>query len=82
MHILRRDFVYSGLDNLKRFNNMHDKNGQPLKVGDIVVVKCVVKEVSATPDFCNCQLETVEGRRPDGKKETIYAINTGVVEKL
>lgn len=58
---------------------MHDKNGKPLKVGDIVVVECVVKDVSTTPDYCNCTLETVHGRRPDGQKERFSAINTAVV---
>lgn len=58
---------------------MHDRNGTPLQKGDTVLVEAIVTEVYAGEDFCNLQLKTVEGRRPDGLKETISAINTGVV---
>ena len=61
---------------------MHDVNGKPLKVGDRVNIPCVVKQCSTTEDYCNVSLETVHGRRPDGQKESISAINTGVVEKV
>lgn len=37
----------------------HDKNGTPIKAGDIVTVEFEVKEVSATEDYCNCKSETV-----------------------
>jgi len=58
---------------------MHDRNGTPLKVGDTVLIPAKITQVSATDDYCNVGLESVHGRRPDGLKETIYAINTGVV---
>nr|WP_298685201.1 hypothetical protein [uncultured Dongia sp.] len=57
---------------------MHDKNGTPLKKGDVVMIPAVVTEVSATEEFCNVSLETIHGRRPDGAKERISAINTAV----
>lgn len=60
---------------------MHDSNGNLLKVGDRVLIPCIIKELSPQDDFCNCRLETEFGRRPDNNKETIYAINTGVVVK-
>ncbi len=33
-------------------------------------------------DYCNVSLQTVTGRRPDGAKEQIRAINTGVLTLL
>lgn len=58
---------------------MHDRNGTPLKRGDIVLVEAVVTEVSAHDDYCNVSIETTDGRRPDGSKERFSAINTGVL---
>ena len=60
---------------------MHDRNGNKLEVGDEVVVLCKVTELHATEDYCNVSLETVYGRRPDGAKEKICAINTAVMVK-
>lgn len=57
---------------------MHDAKGRELKVGDLVLVPSRIKNVSATEDYCNVTVESVLGRRPDGAKETISAINTGV----
>ncbi len=58
---------------------MHDKNGTPLKKGDIVTITAEITELSATEEYCNVTLKTVDGRRPDGQPETIHAINTGVM---
>lgn len=58
---------------------MHDKNGKPLAVGDLVLIVAQVKELQSGEDYCNVTLETMEGRRPDGAKETIHAINTAVL---
>jgi len=58
---------------------MHDKNGTPLKKGDVVLITAVITDLSATEEYCNVSLETVHGRRPDGQKEKVYAINTGVL---
>lgn len=59
---------------------MHDKNGTELKVGDIVLVPAVITSLSAgTEEYCNVSIETVHGRRPDGLKERMTAINTGVL---
>ncbi len=35
---------------------MHDKNGNPIKKGDKVIVEAVVLETYATDTFCNVQL--------------------------
>lgn len=58
---------------------MHDRNGRELKVGDRVLIPARIKELHATEDYCNVSLESAFGRRPDGQKEHISAINTGVV---
>lgn len=36
----------------------HDKRGEELKVGDTVMVPCVVKAIHLTEDYCNVDLET------------------------
>lgn len=56
---------------------MHDMNGTLVKVGDRVLLPCIVKEVSAGEEFCNCSLISCVPRRPDGAYENINAINTG-----
>lgn len=58
---------------------MHDQRHRPLKVGDQVLIPAVVTSVSATEDYCNVSLASHFGRRPDGMKDGIHAINTGVV---
>ena len=58
---------------------MHDAKNRPLKVGDRCLIPCVIKSLGSTPDYCNVQLETVLGRRPDGLKDSIGACNTGVL---
>lgn len=58
---------------------MHDRNGTELKKGDIVLIPAVITELYATELFCNVSVRTVDGRRPDGVKESIGAINTGVL---
>lgn len=57
----------------------HDQFDKQLAVGDEVLVLATVTELHATEDYCNVTLETVYGRRPDGQKEMIHAINTAVV---
>ncbi len=58
---------------------MHDAKNRALKVGDTVLVPCVVTELYQTEEFCNVAVETKVGRRPDGELERIGAINTGVM---
>lgn len=36
----------------------HDKRGEELKVGDRVLVPCVIKAIHLTEDYCNVDLET------------------------
>lgn len=58
---------------------MHDRNGTPLKVGDIALLPVRITNLSeGTADYCNVNAESLEGRRPDGAKES-FCINTGVL---
>ena len=61
---------------------MHDANGTPLKKGDKVMIPCVIAELGPDEDYCNVRLETTLGRKPDGQKETFYAVNTAQVVKI
>lgn len=58
---------------------MHDRNGTPLKKGDVVLIPVVITELNGSEDYCNVSLQSVHGRRPDGLKEHFSAINTGVL---
>jgi hypothetical protein len=58
---------------------MHDAKGRQLKEGDRVLIPAVVKRVHPTDDYCNVELETTLARKPDGKKDTVSALNTGTV---
>lgn len=61
---------------------MHDRTGKELKKGDKVMILAVITELHGGDDYCNVSLETEYGRRPDGQKEHISAINTGVLDKV
>jgi hypothetical protein len=49
---------------------MHDRNGTPLRVGDIVTLEMVITQVHPGADFCNVTAQSVDGRKPDGLKES------------
>lgn len=55
---------------------MHDAKGRELMVGDTVLIPCKVTDVQPRQDYCNCHLETLGGRPPDGQKEHFGAVNT------
>ena len=61
---------------------MHDANGHPLKVGDKVLVPAVITSLGGGEEYCNVGIETTLGRRPDGLKEKMSAINTAVLVKV
>ena len=58
---------------------MHDAKGRPLKLGDFVMIPARITQLSPQEDYCNVSVETLFGRRPDGQKERVHAINTGVL---
>lgn len=53
----------------------HDKNGTPIKAGDIVTVEFEVKQVSPDGEFCNCTLESTIPMPGNGVPTTLGAIN-------
>lgn len=57
---------------------MHDRNGTPLKVGDIVTLELKITHVQPGSDYCNVNAESIHGRKPDGSKEH-YCGNTAVL---
>lgn len=59
----------------------HDANGNPLKVGDVVVLRAKITALCEGEEYCNVTIESEHGRRPDGAKETLSSINTGVLDK-
>lgn len=64
---------------------MHDKHGQPLAVGDKVVIRGTVKSTYGGLFYCNCDVELdepmpVEDPSSDRAKSTI-TLNTNQVEK-
>lgn len=58
---------------------MHDAKGRPLQKGDKVLIPCIIDAVYNTEDYCNIDMSTQFGRRPDNMKEHIGGINTGVL---
>jgi hypothetical protein len=60
---LTPDFKFRGV------RRMHDRNGTPLKVGDVVTIEYVITSVSPGPDYCNICAQSIESRKPDGLKE-------------
>lgn len=62
---------------------MHDANGVALSKGDKVIIEATIIELTSSgDDYCNVTVETDRGRRPDGQREMIQAINTGVLLKV
>jgi hypothetical protein len=56
---------------------MHDVNGTLLKVGDRVLIPATITKLNeGNPDYCNVELQTEHGRRPDGAKESFMSCNT------
>jgi hypothetical protein len=59
----------------------HDRKGKLLEVGDEVSIPCRITAIHSNPDYCNVQVETIEGMHPEGHKST-FSLNTGQVEKV
>lgn len=59
---------------------MHDKDGRPLEVGDVVHVPCRIKELGHGADYCNVTLETEERMHP-GPNTTTITLNARQVIK-
>lgn len=61
---------------------MHDKNGKELAIGDTVLIAAKITQLSPGDDYCNVSVQTINGRKPDGVKETISAINTATLVRF
>jgi len=59
----------------------HDQHGTPLKPGDEVIIRYIVKDIQPGVDYCNCHLESVHGRLPDGLTEG-FSGNISVCERV
>lgn len=60
----------------------HDKNGEELKVGDVVHLKCTITHLSENAEYCNCTIQSVEPVHPSNHQTgTIVSLNTKQVEK-
>lgn len=59
----------------------HCNKGHELKVGDRVMIECVVEDVQAGVDYCNVTVRTVRPMPPyaDG---TAIVLNTKQTEKV
>ena len=58
---------------------MHDAKNRQLKVGDKILIPAVITELGGGEDYCNVGVRSTFGRRPDGAKERVNAMNTGVM---
>lgn len=56
----------------------HDRNGKPLKNGDVVDLRCVVKSVSPSEMACNLQLHAIGG--PVNESAPVISCNAGFVQ--
>lgn len=54
----------------------HDKNGTLIKVGDIVLIECQVKEIAGDENYCCLNVETVLPMPANGYKNYISALST------
>jgi hypothetical protein len=50
---------------------MHDLNGNPINVGDTVMVPCTVKSITGGEEYCNIMVETREVMFPGNIKARI-----------
>lgn len=59
----------------------HDKFGQQLQVGDEVIVRGIVREITTSPDFCNVKVETKEKMHESRNEGENVWLNAKQVEK-
>ena len=59
----------------------HDRNGNPISVGDEISIPCIVKQIQPGDEYCNV---TVAAKYPMPPYTTEYTLtlNTKQVEKL
>lgn len=60
---------------------MHDKNGNPLAVGDRITIEAEVIRCDPGEEFCNVQVRTIEPMYPSDRRDTI-TLNTRQLVKV
>lgn len=60
---------------------MHDKNGTPIKKGDVVLVEALIVETYATPDYCNVQLR-IGYDKPHGADNVVSGVTLNAKQVL
>lgn len=58
----------------------HDRHGNYLKPGDVVIIRAKVKYITPQNEYCNCCVETVEPMPPYPTGSNITNINTNQLE--
>src|SRR5208282_6670339 len=66
---------------VERNRMFHDKNGRYLEVGDVVTVRCKIKAIQMTKEYCNLSLETEAPMYPSDNRSAL-SLNAKQVEKL
>jgi hypothetical protein len=59
----------------------HDRKGQPLNIGDKIVIPAIIKDIQDNPDYCNVTLETEEVMHP-GDSKNVINLNAAQIEKV
>lgn len=54
----------------------HDKNGTPIKAGDIVTLELEVKSINGDENYCCLEAETTLAMPGNGLKNQIHALST------
>jgi hypothetical protein len=58
----------------------HDKHGERVEVGDLVMIPARITALHLTTDYCNCELEMIE-RMPPEDAVSHMTLNTRQVIK-
>lgn len=53
---------------------MHDRNGNPLKVGDRVALVATIEETSTSEDYCNVKVKVTEEGQDHGPRNVTSTI--------
>ena len=59
----------------------HDAKGNPIKVGDRVLIECTVERVDAGEEYCNVSLKTIHPMYP-GEYKSDVCLNATQVEVI
>lgn len=60
---------------------MHDRNGTPIKKGDIVMVEALVADTYACEDYCNAQLR-IGFEKPHGADNVTSSVTVNTRQVL